>query len=120
MYKLLDAIVTVVIPATFGNAEGCTPIQWKVASLCQLTNVGIFVMESFILVFSGYAKIVVSFKCDHYAANTYSGDSYVKNNHEEEILEIFMSKIIISLDVLQGIALYRACHWIYEHCFEIE
>ena len=54
------------------------------------------VMEVFILVFPDYTKIMVPLKCDHYATNTYSGDSYLKNNHEEEVLETFMSRIIIS------------------------
>jgi hypothetical protein len=61
-------------------------------------------MEVFILVFPGYAKIMVPFKCDHYAANRDSGDSYVKNNHEEEVLETFISRIIIPLDVRHGTA----------------
>jgi hypothetical protein len=78
------------------------------------------IMEVFILVFPGYAKIMVPFKCDHYVANTYSGDSYVKNHHEEEVRETFMSRIIVSLDVLHGTAFYSACHWIYEHSFVIE
>jgi len=77
-------------------------------------------MEIFILVFPGYAKIMVPFRCNHYAANTYSGDSYVKNIREEEVLETFMSRIIISSDVLNGTAFYSACRWIYQHCFIIE
>jgi len=77
-------------------------------------------VEVFILVFTGYAKIMVSVKCNHYAAYTYSGDSYVKNNHEQEVLETFMSRIIISLNVLHRPAFYSACNWIYEHCFVIE
>jgi hypothetical protein len=77
-------------------------------------------MEVFILVLPGYAKLMVPFKCHHYAANTYSSDSYVKNNHEEEELETFMSRITIYFDVLHGTAFYSACHLIYEHCFVIK
>jgi hypothetical protein len=50
------------------------------------------VMGVVILVFPGYAKIMVPFKCNHYAANTYNVDIYVKNNLEEEVLETFMSQ----------------------------
>jgi hypothetical protein len=77
-------------------------------------------MEVFILVFPGYTKLMVPFKCNHYAANTYSGDSYVKNIREEEVFETFMSRIIISFDVFNGTAFYSACHWIYQHCFITE
>jgi hypothetical protein len=50
------------------------------------------IMEVAILVFPSYAKIMVSFKFTNYAANTYSVDTYVKNNHEEEVFETFMSQ----------------------------
>lgn len=67
--ELLGVNLAVIIPANCSNSLGCTPIQWKVASQ-QMQAYS--VMEVFILVLPGYAKLMVPFKCHHYTANTYS------------------------------------------------